>query len=267
MHNPPLAPSEQEFISLVTEGKFLEALSSVVGTSGKAINLSSRLLANLTLLEPEHQLRFLKWSCDSEDAPPTERNLPIPQDLRWFVEKVARHEIGHAVIALRMGFRIGNITVSINSSSGDHVGTTEMFLGRHTPDTKDIQQYLNHRITVLMAGAMSEDEGAENVGRYFKQAFDEAENDRSKAYELARLAINIQGQLTDADLHQHVRRMSLITRQMVAAEYGLISQVANDLAANIQTFGIGFGWTKHEFLSLPLIKQRFPAAHLETQDD
>lgn len=250
-----LPPSVRQFISDVKAGRITEAIASAIDTSNvRALRNARDVIECISHLESEDQARVFEWS---RAATSETMKLPIAESAREVAEKVARHEVGHAVIACAMGFRIGAAGVSIQvlSENGDHVGKTNMLLDRHTATIAEVVEYLEKRVVVLMSGAMAEASSLNQVGRTFDVAF--AGTDSLQASELMRISLNIQGKLSDQHVAPYGAALCARTRDCVKDEYELIASIARRLAGRIHVYGTGTGCSADEFYGFPEIHQRF----------
>lgn len=108
---------------------------------------------------------------------------------------IMRHEAGHMVIGRVMGFKTGDMIWKPS-----HAGAEVL----PEPDIKDIPSlvsYLERRIPVLYAGAMSEAKSGKEVLDMLKD--DRAKDDFSKIRELLQLYTSLnRGDLTSEEVHQ-----------------------------------------------------------------
>lgn len=258
--------SIREFVSDVKAGQFTEAIASMIeACSVRALMKSRDVIEGISYLGPEDQAKLFDWS---RTASSKSMSLPLAAGARAVAEAVARHEVGHAVIACAMGFRIDErgLSIRVLSENGDHVGMTTMLLDRHTATTKDVIEYLEQRVIVLMAGAMAEAASVNQIGKDFDAAFAGAGTDNLQTSELMRVSLNIQGKLSEQDVVPYRAALRARTSGYVMDEYELIATIARRLADRIQVYGTGIGCSADEFYGFPEIQQRFgqkPGAAVE----
>jgi hypothetical protein len=94
--------------------------------------------------------------------------VPAAQEKVIFV---ARHEIGHLIVARALGFETGNCTITVSLGGGrdpiGHHGSSQISLVAELPIATRIRDYLERRIQVCFAGALAEslkDDGTVDVG-------------------------------------------------------------------------------------------------------
>jgi len=86
----------------------------------------------------------------------THMNLGLSPHLRDLARKVARHEMGHYVIARLLGFKTGDVSIEIIGPFDGHTGQGEITLSEPISTLDDLKKYLRRRMQVLYAGALAE---------------------------------------------------------------------------------------------------------------
>lgn len=236
----------KSFFDLVKGSKWPAAITSVVGESHRALMLSRQLVAEIARLDQEDQARLQKW-CSTPLPADGSQHMQIPLEMRDSVETIARHEIGHAVIARSMGFKTGDIFIQLFGNDGSHKGATTIFLEQRTQTISDVLEFIENRIVVLMAGTMSEAPSYEKVGDEFDEKFKNSISDKEKTEELIRLSLNIQGRLADLDRKDYCKVLRNRARDAVKVKYGLIVTLASQLANDVEKYGLGKGWDEVDF--------------------
>lgn len=166
---------------------------------------------------------------------------------------IARHEFGHYIVARKLGFETGNVTISSKSTFSGAAGTAEITL--HSPITclDTAIEYCEKRVQVLMAGALAEamngasidDDAANN---YLNTS---ASNDYAKIRELILLYRNISHPETishediNSELKNIMDRLWEETKSILIEHKPIIDILSQELAER-QTFKSGGTFTKIE---------------------
>ena len=82
--------------------------------------------------------------------------MALPLDLRLLADRVAKHEMGHYVVARALGFRTGDVSIEIIGHAEGHRGTAEITLHEKIRSIEELRVYLERRIIVLNAGGAAE---------------------------------------------------------------------------------------------------------------
>ena len=238
-----------DFASLIQSGEVLDAIASIMGQNLVGIKRIQSLFLEFNQLQIPLQQIVLDWA-----KSPLER-LAIT-DQRWYVEEIARHEIAHIVVAKALGFRTGEVTLVLNSRDGSHVGTSEVFLECVTSSIQDISTYLDHRVMVLLAGAIAEpvDGDVRIPGAYDSVRSEGAASDLQKAVELICLRLNINGNCESNGIDKMLRALVLKTSQVVEANFAVIAALSERFAARISFYGERIGWERSEIDAQPEIR-------------
>lgn len=83
------------------------------------------------------------------------RPIPFMHHHEEIARKVARHEMGHYVVATVLGFRTGDVTLRLIGMDGHHGGTA-VTLARSLRTLEDVGDHLERRVQILYAGAIAE---------------------------------------------------------------------------------------------------------------
>lgn len=238
------------FASTIRGGNCRDAVASVMGQNPTGINRSKKLLIEFDKLDSSDQDAILDWS----QQPP--KQLPI-NDQRWYVKLIARHEMAHIVAAKAMGFRTGEVTLVLHSPDGSHQGTSLVFPERSTPSLKDVSSYLDQRIIVLLSGYLAEYEETHERKSAARSIISEkiAESDLQKSLELIRVKLNIEGITEPAEVIPALHALAERASAIVEANFGVISSLANKLAARIGFYEECIGWEGREIDEQPEIQQ------------
>jgi len=249
----PITPSEKEFVRKASEEQFSQALCVIVGVGSEALKLSRQLVRHISMVPPEILQKLFEWSdIPNHEIPP----LVIPEEMREFVAALARHEVGHAIAARVRGYVTGSLTLRVTSASGDHEATAEQYLGKATANLTELVTYLEDRIVILMAGAMSEAPCRDRVGQRFDERFREATLDHARAMEFVQLLENI-SEVPNEDGLSIYRRLRAQTKELVVSEFDVISQLALSLSDPVTVFGRGWGMSREDFEVHPAFIKRF----------
>lgn len=191
----------------------------------------------------------------------------IPPHVFQIVQQLARHEAGHHVAARVLGFKVGDMELTMNDGRGAHDASCDIKLYQPLADEAAIVDYLERRIVVLTAGAMSE---TLRNGKFDNQAACDssntggAMNDRAKAREYLQLLRNIQHKTASSDENEILRQMSVIdlalwnrAGDLVVAEYEQIEGVGAALADRMLHLGQKAVLTGAEIDAMPRMRARF----------
>jgi hypothetical protein len=242
----------KSFMSEIESTNFRGALAGIMGQNPIGIERARALLPLFSQLDALQQESLLDW-CKA----PMPRQRISEFDQRWYVEKLARHEMAHIVAAKALGFQTGDVTLVLNSPDGDHMGTSAVFLETNTPSLEEVVRYLQCRIAVLLAGSIAEAESVDELRRNADSQVHSlgAASDLQKATELITLLLNIQGKLEVDALDRALDQQTLWTVQIVAANYDVIQALAMRLADRIEFYGQRVGSRGSEIDAEPEISQ------------
>ncbi len=81
--------------------------------------------------------------------------MTLHQQHRNLAERVAKHEMGHYVIARALGFSTSDVSIEIIGHNG-HRGTSGITLSEKIESIETLRAYLERRVIVLYAGAIAE---------------------------------------------------------------------------------------------------------------
>jgi hypothetical protein len=223
-----------------------------MGENPIGIERTRVLLPLFSRLDAFQQKSLLDW-CEA----PMPRLRISEFDQRWYVEKLARHEMAHIVAAKALGFRTGDVTLVLNSPDGDHMGTSEVFLETNTSSIEEVVKYLQCRVAVLLAGSIAEAESVDELRRNANRQVrsDGAASDLQKATELITLLLNVQGKFEPEALEQALHQQTLWTVQIVVSNYEVIQALAKRFADRIEFYGQRIGSSESEIDAEPEISQ------------
>jgi len=117
------------------------------------------------------------------------------QHLRQNARPVAQHEMGHYVAARVLGFRTGEVSVTVQWPDGHH-GAATVTLPQSLSTLDDVRYYLRNRVQILYAGAAAETlpcnctekkVDSEKAIKIINNPGNGAETDHAKARELIHL--------------------------------------------------------------------------------
>lgn len=173
----------------------------------------------------------------------------LPDHLRVRARKIARHEFGHYVTARLMGFRVGQVSIELTGEFEGQRGETAINLTNNLHSLDDARSYLERRVLVLYAGAISEvlplnrssnfdNEEAINI---FNNPGLGAEQDRTKVVELIHALRNISYTTTDisdeaatqANLSELTDRLWKKATELVHEYASTIGGLADNLAGQV----------------------------------
>lgn len=235
-----------EFLEFVATKQYKKALQNVMGVGDKPVIYARALIKCLEELSPVDRQNLLEWCEVPMELQPVE-------ELHWYVEQIARHEVGHAVVAKLLGFETGSISIMLTAANGDHVAATEMLLDSHASNLNELERYLERRIIVLMAGAMSEPESVQDLKHSFGEAFKVAESDRQKSDELIQVLLNMRGKKEPSNLARCRSHLFESTYRIVYHNHTVIDSIAKKLAGQIENYKQMVTWPAEKFHALPEI--------------
>lgn len=221
-----------DFGKKVLAGDFKKALQTLVGTGDKGVVLARALVNAVYELAPTDQEKLLEW-CKAPMEP-----QPIGE-LQWYLDQIARHEMGHAVAARVLGFKTGAITLVLKDPNGTHEATAATPLDRPTLNATELKDYLERRVMLLMAGTMAEADSVDKLWPEFFPAWDgeAALSDRQKTDELIQVLMNMSGGGDLLETSRCSRNLAAKTLQIVGFHYALIARIALALSGKIKDFG------------------------------
>ena len=241
-----------EFVAGIESENYRDALAGVMGQNPVGVERTRTLLPFFNRLEVSLQQSLLDW-CEMPMPP-----LRISDfDQGWHVERLARHEMAHIVVAKALGFRTGDVTLVLKSPDGDHVGTSTVFLEKETSSIEQVIEYLRSRVAILLAGSIAE---VESIGELRRSAHRQvrsegAASDLQKALELLTLLLNVQGKSDPEALERALDQLTSWTVQIVTSNYDVIQSLAKKVAGRIEFYAQRIGSTASEIDAQPEILQ------------
>ncbi|QBE66351.1 hypothetical protein [Pseudoduganella lutea] len=166
--------------------------------------------------------------------------------IRWYVDQIARHELGHAVAARLLGFHSGKMVLAVSAANGDHEASTSVGLDMALSDVSQIRSYVEKRVIVLMAGTMAEPDTSQDLMAEFHAAFEAgpANSDRQKCEEFLQLLQNVEVGNLDAQPNHtdYYRKLVFATHRLITANHAAIDRIAIKMSHQVQTFGQIVKW-------------------------
>lgn len=191
----------------------------------------------------------------------------IPPHVFQIARQVARHEAGHYVAARVLGFKTSDMELTMHDGQGGHHASCDIKLYQPLADETAIVDYLERRIVVLTAGAMSE---TLRNGEFDNQAACDslntggAMNDRAKAREYQQLLRNIRHKTAPSDENEMLGQLSVIDQalwnrasELVVAEYKQIEGIGAALVDRTRHLGQKAVLTGAEIDAMPSVRARF----------
>lgn len=198
---------------------------------------------------------------------------PIPEEMRPYLRRIARHEYGHWISARLLGFLSGDVTLRLLSANGDHVATTEIFVDQPLPGVAAILDYLERRIVTLSCGTIAEFECPEEINsRNIEQTFQQGGGtvDYARIQDLLALHVNIMmpsRTMTDADVlaarHHLFAKLTARAGKLVASEFALIDLLAEQHVECLTTMKLGWGYPGEDIEAMPQVRERLAQAACE----
>lgn len=196
--------------------------------------------------------------------------VPIQSHHRDAVLAVSKHEAGHYISARVLGFRAGDLCVTMfTGNDGDqqaHQAGADIKLFK--PLTLDgVLDYLESRVMVLTAGALSEtlkNGEFDNDAAIRSTNHGGARNDKAKVTEFLQLIRNLKHPDTndEAEIHNELNRIYddlwLRASALVKQEHELIEGIGQRLASQVTHFGQKAIITAMDLNALPKLQERFP---------
>jgi hypothetical protein len=240
----------EDFAANVRRGDFRKAIAEVMGQNPIGIERTKRFLIEFNRLDSAHRESMLSWS-----ILPAER-LPV-NGQKWYVEKIARHEMAHIVVAKALGFSTGGVTLVLHSPDGSHQGTSSINLDCPTPSLSEVSAYLDQRVIILLAGYIAEpaDASERQSCAYLTIQSKRGESDLQKAWELIRVKLNIEGISRPNAINEILHILVPRALTIVEANFSVISALAQRFADLIDFYEQPIGWEGSEIDKQPEIQQ------------
>lgn len=236
-----------EFTGLVKSKRFKEAFQSVMGVGDKPVLYGRALIELFKDLEPQDQYDLIAWCSVPMELEPLDA-------IRWYVDQIVRHELGHAIAAELLGFHSGKMTLQLLAANGDHVATTRVGLDIPVSSVAEVRRYVEKRTIVLMAGTMAEPDSSRNLMRDFHAAFEDgpSNSDRQKCDEFIQLLLNIESGDANGPMRQSDCYRSLVaaTHELVLVNHAAMVRTAHKMSHRVQTYGERAMWTPAELQEL-----------------
>lgn len=177
---------------------------------------------------------------------------------------IAKHEFGHYIVAKKLKFNTGKLSLTIFLPDG-HRGTSEIEPATPLNTIKDTKTYIENRVSVLYAGSLAEtlSEGEVNQNYANDVLKTVATQDYAKARELIHLLRSLEYGLPSSEEIGNAQLKTISDRvwekavKIIRREHELIEKLAEKLASRITSSGVEVVLTKDEIESDPDFKARF----------
>jgi hypothetical protein len=196
------------------------------------------------------------------------KDLPLPNHIKLAARYAGLHEAGHFVVSRALGFKTGDIALTIVTSEGGYEGGAETILTVPSVTCEEVMSYLERRVQILFAGALAQSL-RRGTGTIDQKMAEECVNsqackiDYAKARELIHLIRNIRypQDITDEEMNGH---LSIITEELwrkaatcVEFDYELIESIGQRLSSKVKAIGIEARLTAEGLDALPAVVARF----------
>lgn len=205
----------------------------------------------------------------TDTTPDYPERVAIPASLRVTpLAQIARHEIGHNVVARILGFDTGEVSIKLLGLEPRYRATSTIIAVRPLGNVEDILNHLENRIVTLLAGVVAEAHSVDNIGNNdieYALSYGGGEYDHQIIRELVHVVRNIRHpsesghELVQKGYDKIYRAMRRRCVDIVSQEYELIAGLALKLSARLQWIGDGVGWLAEDLAALPEIQARFNA--------
>jgi hypothetical protein len=193
---------------------------------------------------------------------------PLDEEDHKALRHVTRHEAGHYIVGRVLGFRMNGLNVMLRERGG-YSGGAKIQLGEDLSGDDDVLDYLERRVMVLYAGALSEALGAGNGvidnEKALQSSQDGSFGDKVKVVELLNLIRNIRHDLESTD-SAYEKQLAAIDIEMwnksatlVTENHELIEDLASRMASEVKAIGVLFELDEETINAMPEIEKRFPS--------
>lgn len=191
----------------------------------------------------------------------------IPPNYRMSeVLPIAKHELGHYIVARVLGFRTGSISITIFDFNGGHAGNSVIVPSQPLKCDESIMDYLERRVTVLYAGSLGQtltkgiinNEEAIEIAR--KRG---GKSDWDKARELVQLWRNLRypEDLEEAEVQKRLTELDEKAwnraAEILVVEQDLIEGIAERLAMDAKYLHRPATLTEEDLKQIPKLRERF----------
>ncbi|MDQ6967107.1 MAG: hypothetical protein Q9M14_00310 [Mariprofundaceae bacterium] len=192
--------------------------------------------------------------------------MALPSHLRSIAKLVSRHEIGHLIVARVLGFKTGDITITVIGPIDGYKGGSEITLSQPLSSVDEVLKYSKNRVQTLFAGALAESldkSGKVNLEYANKCLNGDAKNDFAKARELLQIIRNIKypNDIIEVEMNKHLNMISddlwekAILR--VESDCELIEGLSDRLASEVHAVNTEVRLTAKAIDETPKIIERF----------
>src|ERR1700690_399531 len=175
--------------------------------------------------------------------------------------KIGRHEVAHYIIAKKLGFETGSISLEVTHIPEGHLAGAEITLFKNLDSIENVTSYIKRRVVILYAGVLGEslEKGIVNE----KYACDElnkgAANDFAKCRELLQILNNITSSASskeeaNANLQSINNELWSEAIKLVQEAQEAIEGLGSRLAFEIDKIGEKVVLENREIEELPAIK-------------
>ncbi|WP_449228019.1 hypothetical protein [Azospirillum argentinense] len=186
------------------------------------------------------------------------------EEFMRLVLPVARHEVGHWLMAERQGFIPQDIEITIIDYQGSHSAGAVVNLACSLTSIAGVQDYLRRRIQILYSGAIAEAlddcNQVNNDRAIYLWKFGNAENDRKAADDLLQLLRSVTYELPTSDAEMQQQLDTIVSELWSSAieftqqEHAAIGALANAIAKRVTSLGKCYVYSAEE------IRQQLEAA-------
>lgn len=201
--------------------------------------------------------------------------MSIPLNYRPIVKQVAQHEAGHYVVARVLGFKVGEISLMMTDFRGGHEAGSTIGLAMPLRTVEDSIQYLESRIQILYAGALSEALQNGEIDNALATASlntGGGARDFGKIQELMNLIRNLKSPdafgegATRASLSGINNELYNRAAEAVMCEKDIIDGLAARITSDVRSLNQRVVISEQELLVLPDLVARFGEAHADNDE-
>jgi hypothetical protein len=203
----------------------------------------------------------------------------MPQKLRVEGETaltVARHEMGHFILARALGFKAESVAIEIFQRGG-HRGECSLVLNQKIDSMADVRDFLERRAKILCGGVMAESmEKGHYDNTYACKAMmvgGGADQDYAKYREIIWLLRNVRYPLVDNQIVMHAQAAKIereiweSASKAIEAEKELILGLSETVAGKVKYFDTRYEMIAAEFEKIPAYSRRFKTDGTPTAQD
>lgn len=177
--------------------------------------------------------------------------------------KIGRHEVAHYIIAKKLGFETGSISLEVTHIHDGHLAGAAITLFRNLDSIESVTSYLKKRVVILYSGVLGEslEKGIVNEEYARDELNKGATNDFAKCRELLQILNNITSPASskeeaNANLQSINNELWSETIKLVQEAQEVIERLGSRLAFEIDKIGEKVVLENSEIEELPAIKAR-----------